>query len=69
MKITISETARISLNEIIDFLQAKWTAKELAVLQTDIRKFKQTMIDDIIKHQSLEKYPNIKFTLIGKIKV
>ncbi|MEI7488918.1 MAG: hypothetical protein WCJ72_16220, partial [Chryseobacterium sp.] len=65
MKITISETARISLYEIIDFLQVKWTAKEIAVLQADIRKFKQTMIDGIIKHQSLEKSPNIKFTLIG----
>lgn len=66
MKITISETARTSLDEIIDFLQAKWTAKEIAILQTDIRKFRQTMIDDILKHQSLEKFPNIKFTLIGK---
>ncbi|ANF51700.1 hypothetical protein A0O34_14820 [Chryseobacterium glaciei] len=64
MKITISETARISLDEIIDFLQAKWTAKEIAV-----RKFRQTMIDGIIKHQSLEKSPNIKFTLIGKKQV
>jgi len=69
MKITISETARISLDEIIDFLQAKWTAKEITVLQTDIRKFRQTMIDGIIKHQSLEKSPNIKFTLIGKKQV
>jgi len=31
MKITISETAKISLKEIIYFLEAKWTAKEIAV--------------------------------------
>lgn len=29
MKITISETARISLDEIIGFLQAKWLQKKL----------------------------------------
>lgn len=69
MKITISETAKISLDEIIDFLQAKWTTKEITVLKTDIRKFRQIIIDDIIRHQSLEMYPNIKFTLIGKKQV
>ncbi|MCS3870906.1 hypothetical protein J3D55_003822 [Chryseobacterium ginsenosidimutans] len=66
MKITISETARISLDEIIDFLKAKWTAKEITVLENDIKKFRQTIIDDIVKHPSLEKFPNIKYTLIGK---
>ncbi|MGE4512882.1 MAG: hypothetical protein AB7E26_03570 [Chryseobacterium sp.] len=38
MKIIISETARISLNEIIDFLRVKWTIKEIAVLEKDIKK-------------------------------
>jgi hypothetical protein len=66
MKITISQTARISLDEIIDFLKAKWTAKEITVLENDIKKFRQTIIDDIVKHPSLEKFPNIKYTLIGK---
>jgi hypothetical protein len=66
MKITISETARISLDEIIDFLKVKWTAKEITVLKNDIKKFRQTIMDDIVKHPSLEKFPNVKYTLIGK---
>lgn len=66
MKITISETARISLDEIIDFLKVKWTAKEITVLKNDIKKFRQTIMDDIVKHPSLEKFPNVKYTLIDK---
>lgn len=66
MKIIISETARISLDEIIDFLRAKWTAKEISVLENDIKKFRQTIIDGIVKHPSLEKFPNVKYMLIGK---
>ncbi|UZT99539.1 hypothetical protein ODZ84_08255 [Chryseobacterium fluminis] len=66
MKITISETAKISLKEIIYFLEAKWTAKEIAVLKNDIAQFRQTIIDDIVKHPSLEKFPDLKYTLIGK---
>lgn len=58
MKITISETARMSLDEIIDFLRARWTAKEITVLENDIKKFRQTIIDNIVKHPSLEKFPN-----------
>ncbi|WP_449401220.1 hypothetical protein [Chryseobacterium wanjuense] len=66
MKITISETAKNSLEEIIDFLKAKWTTKEIAVLENDIKKFRQIIIDDIVKHPSLERFPSIKYTLIGK---
>lgn len=66
MKITISETARISLEEIVDFLQMHWTKKEIAVLKSDIKKFRQTINDKIIKHPSLERFPEIKYTLIGK---
>lgn len=66
MKITISETTRISLEEIVDFLQMHWTKKEIAVLKSDIKKFRQTINDNIIKHPSLERFPEIKYTLIGK---
>jgi len=69
MKITISETAKISLKEIIDFLNIKWTIKEITVLENDIKKFRQTLKDDIVKHPSLEQFPNIKYTLIGKKQV
>lgn len=66
MKITISETAKISLKEIIYFLNAKWKIKEITVLENDIKKFIQTIEDSIVKHPSLELFPNIKYTLIGK---
>jgi len=66
MKITISETAKTSLKEIVDFLKANWTVKEIQVLETDIRKFRQTITEDIVKHQCLERFPDIKYTLIGK---
>ncbi len=66
MKITISETARISLDEIIDFLKVRWTAKEINVLKNDIDKFRKTIMDDIVKHPSLEIFPDLKYTLIGK---
>jgi hypothetical protein len=66
MRIRISETAKVSLKEIVDFLKANWTAKEIAVLENDIRKFRQTITEDVVKHPSLEKFPNIKYTLIGK---
>ncbi|WP_374461598.1 type II toxin-antitoxin system RelE/ParE family toxin [Chryseobacterium taeanense] len=65
MKITISETARISLNEIIDFLRVKWNIKEIAVLEKDIKKFRQTVNDNIVKHPSVEKFPSTKYVLIG----
>lgn len=54
MKITISETVRISLDEIIDFLSIRWTAKEFNVLKNGIKNFRKTMTDDMVKHSSLE---------------
>ncbi|WP_294286895.1 type II toxin-antitoxin system RelE/ParE family toxin [uncultured Chryseobacterium sp.] len=66
MKITISETAKRSLDEIIDFLKIRWTVKEINVLKNDIEKFRKTITDDIVKHPSLENFPDLKYTLIGK---
>ncbi len=66
MKITISETARISLDEIIDFLKVRWTEKEINVLKNDIKKFRKTIMDDLVKHPSLEILPDIKYALIAK---
>lgn len=69
MKIIISETAKASLDEIIDFLETNWITRELAVLEADIKKFRQTIVDDIVRHPSLERFPNIKYMLIGKKQV
>lgn len=69
MKFVISSTAIISLKEILDFLERWWTKKEIITLKNDIKKFRQTIHEGIIKHQSLEDFPQIQFVLIGKKQV
>ena len=69
MKVEVSRTAQISLEEIIDFLKINWTKKEINTLKVDIKNFRQVIKDGIIQHQSLENYTNIRFTLIGKKQV
>lgn len=69
MKITVSLTARISLEEIIDFLKSRWTKKEINTLKNDIKKFRKTINDGIVKHQSLKNFPKIQFMLICKKQV
>src|SRR5690606_31488806 len=69
MKITFSSTAKTSLEEIILFLKRKWTQREINVLKNDIKQFRKTIKEEIIIHQSLEKFPKIKLTLIGKKQV
>jgi len=69
MKILISETAKNSLEEIVDFLKTNWTVKEVTILKNDIKNFRQTITDDIVKHPSLESFPNVKYTFIGKKQV
>ncbi len=66
MKITVSSTAKISLEEIIRFLKRNWTKREIDILKDDIKKFRQTLKDGIVKHQALVNFPKIKYTLIGK---
>lgn len=58
--------AKISLDEIIDFLSIRWTAKEFNVLKNDIKNFRKIMTDDMVKHSSLKVWPDIKYMLIGK---
>jgi hypothetical protein len=69
MKITASTIAKISLNEIVIFLQKNWTKKEILILKNDILKFKKVMKDGVIKHQNFENYPDVKFALIAKRQV
>lgn len=69
MKFLTTSTAIISLNEIYDFLKRRWTKREIAILKNDIKKFKQTIRDGIIKHESVENFPQIKVALIGKKQV
>ena len=69
MKVILSSTAKSSLKEIIEFLKVKWTEKEIAVMKNDIKKFKQIMKDGIIKHPTVDGFPNLKYSLIGNNQV
>jgi len=69
MKFIITPRAASSLEQITEFLKQRWTHKELSVFKNDIRKFKRTMNEKIIIHPNLEKFPNVKYTFIGKKQV
>ena len=69
MKVVLSSTAEFSLQEIISILKSRWTQKEIDTVFNDIKKFRTIISDGIIKHQSLENYSHIKFTIIGKRQV
>jgi len=69
MKLIYSELALETLQEIVDFLNYKWTNKEIKTLRKDIANFEKTVRKGIIKHQDFEEYPNAKFALIGKNQV
>lgn len=69
MKIIYSQTALKTLDLIIDFLEYKWTSKELENLKSDIFKFEQTIYDNLITHQFYSKKSEIRFMLIAKKQV
>lgn len=69
MKLIYSDLALITLKEIVDFLNYKWTKKEIKTLRKDISNFEKTVNDGIIKHADFEGYPNTQFALIGKKQV
>ncbi|WP_373707803.1 hypothetical protein [Kaistella sp.] len=69
MKIVFSQIALTSLEDVTDFIRERWTDREMNVLRTDIKKFKQTLHDGIIEHQRFSDSPNLRFTLIGKRQV
>ncbi len=64
MKITISAIGEKSFNEIIDFLQARWTINEINNFKLDILKFREHLNNRII---TFPKYnSNISYALVGK---
>ncbi|AYO58253.1 hypothetical protein CO230_09020 [Chryseobacterium sp. 6424] len=66
MIFTITDTARISLAEIVLFLKNNWTERELNVLRKDIAKFKKSILVGVIQHPSSEFSSNIRYMLIAK---
>ena len=69
MKIIYSQTALKTLDLIIEFLEKKWTSKQIENLKNDIFKFEQTIFYNLIAHQFYSKATEIRFMLIAKRQV
>jgi hypothetical protein len=54
MRIIFSRDAIKSLQEITDFLNYRWSQKELKFFKNDLKKFKQTLNDKIISYPSID---------------
>ena len=66
MKIRYSKNALKTLQEIIEFLESKWTDKEIQNLNNDFEKFIQSLDDRIISYPKINSKDNLRFALIGK---
>ena len=69
MKIIFSNTAIESLKEIIDFLNERWTQKELKLFNKDLEKFIGSFNDKLISYQTIDSDNQLRFTLLGKKQV
>lgn len=69
MRIYYSETAIKSLKVIIEFLEVKWTYKQIDFLKTEISDFEKIISENLVVHQSISINSNIKFVLIAKKQV
>ena len=69
MKIRYSKNALKTLQEIIEFLESKWTDKEIQNLNNDFEKFIQSLDDRIISYPKINSKDNLRFALIGKKQV
>ncbi|MBP7498632.1 MAG: hypothetical protein KA796_02055 [Chryseobacterium sp.] len=69
MKIIFSKDALKSLQEITDFLNYRWSEKELKSFRKDLEKFKQSLNDKIISYPTIDSDSKLRFTLLGKKQV
>lgn len=69
MKFILTATARISLENILEFLRNKWTEMEILSLQRDIENFKETILDRIVTHQYFENNTKVQFMLLANKQV
>lgn len=69
MKIIFSNTAIESLKEIIDFLNERWTQKELKLFNKDLEKLIGSFNDKLISYQTIDSDNQLRFTLLGKKQV
>lgn len=69
MKVIFSDLAVETLQEIVDFLKAKWTDKEISVLENDIELFVE-YVQKNYKIFPVSKYhKNVREALIGNKQV
>ena len=69
MKIIFSKDTLKSLQEITDFLNYRWSEKELKSFRKDLEKFKQSLNDKIISSPTIDSDSKRRFTLLGKKQV
>lgn len=69
MKILYSETSLKTLDTIIEYLELKWSDKQIEFLKKEILKFEEVVKDRIISHQTLSDDTEVKFMLIAKKQV
>lgn len=69
MKVIYSKIALKSLQEIIEFLENKWTDKEIRNLNNDLKNLINSLNDRIISYPKINSKDNLRFALIGKKQV
>lgn len=69
MKIVFTKNAIISFQDIIDYLNHKWTQKEINNFKKELEKFIQSVQDGIISYPTLEWNKNLRYALIGNKQV
>ncbi|MFC0427042.1 hypothetical protein [Chryseobacterium scophthalmum] len=69
MKIVFSKDAIKSLQEITDFLNHRWSERELKLFKKDLEKFKQSLNDKIISYPTVNSDNKLRFALLGKKQV
>lgn len=69
MKVIYSKIALISLQEIIEFLENKWTDKEIRNLNHDLENLIKSLDESIISYPKINAEDNLRFALIGKKQV
>ncbi|TDX87218.1 hypothetical protein [Epilithonimonas xixisoli] len=69
MKIIFSKDALKSLQEITDFLNYRWSEKELKSFRKDLQKFKQSLNDKIISYTTIDSDSKLRFAFLGKKQV
>ncbi len=66
MKVVYSRIALLSLQELMEFLEQRWTFREIQILNKDLEKLLKTLEDKIISYPISEYDSKLRYALIGK---